>query len=322
MRFSPRTILALAVLGCMLVPSATSLASPAPVEDAGENAAPSGRTVRAALLRFLPAPLHARVTFASGGVQERAAKSVKPRPPHRGPAAGRLLKPVVVVTETGPGQAGYVHYFVIESPDGELETQIGIELDDGRIAWSFPELGVLVSPFIKSGQMDVNGKAYAVRHQYGLRPFPDDASMAALRKELWARVLVWVEDGTPYCNLMTRSNELCLSCLGFVMRVLYPPRPGTFLSLPPDFAGASSGLYITTDDLLLYQTGLQGIHPLRARLKRIEALRLPPDLRENLVELVTTIDAADKAAAREARDPAGGSRARRGQARPTQQKKL
>ena len=59
--------------------------------------------------------------------------------------------PIVTVSTTGDGQAGYVHYFVITGPDGEHESQVGIELPDHRIAWSFPELGVLVSPFIASG---------------------------------------------------------------------------------------------------------------------------------------------------------------------------
>lgn len=295
-------------------------AGPATASDGVEDA-PGGRAAPAAL-RFLPPLLQMRVTFASGGSQRSVApgnsSSPAPRQPQRGTGGARAVKPVIAVTGTGAGQSGYVHYFVIETPDGERETQIGIELDDGRIAWSFPELGVAVSPFIKAGHLEVNGRPYSVQHQYGLRPFADGKSMAALQRDLWARVIPWIEDETPYCNLMTRSNQLCLSCLGFVMRVLYPARSGTFLSLPADFPGASAGPYITTEDLLLYQTGLHSLRSRQARLKRIARLDLSPLLREDLIELVTSIDAEEKAAARSAKAPRAKSRSQvqRGTSRP------
>jgi hypothetical protein len=293
--------------------------------EAGPRPAPSHRAVPATI-RFLPPALHSRVTYAAGSARRAAAGNGSPSAPRspRTTTGARAPKPVVAVADTGTGQTGYVHYFVIEGPDGERETQIGIELEDGRIAWSFPELGVTVSPFIKSGQLEANGKRYAVQHRYGLRPFADDKAMAALRGNLWARVVPWVEDETPYCNLMTRSDRVCLSCLGFVMRILYPARAGSFLSLPADFRGASSSFYITTEDLLLYQTGLQGIASHQARLRRIARLNVPAELREDLIELVTTADAEEKAAADSAPAPSAKSRsqAQRGPSRQYPQKKL
>lgn len=308
-------------------------AGPTSAVEAAEDASPTvpAGSATPVIPSFLPASLHARITYASGNSQRGTAPGNSSasalRQPQRGTAGARAAKPVVAATGTGAGQSGYVHYFVIETPDGERETQIGIELDDGRIAWSFPEIGVTVSPFIKSGQLTVNGRPYTVQHQYGLRPFTDDGSMAALQKDLWARVIPWIEDETPYCNLMTRSNQLCLSCLGFVMRVLYPVRSGTFLSLPADFTSASSGMYITTEDLLLYQTGLHGIRSRQARLKRIEGLQLPSSLRENLIELVTATDEGGNAGLRSAKASRAknsdkGPRAQREQQRPQQQKKL
>lgn len=323
---SPCKLLTLVALGWMVAYAGAAVAhvlpgaGPAAAVDGVEDA-PAGRAAPAAF-RFLPPSLQTRVTFASGGSQRSVApgnsSSPAPRQPQRGTGGARAVKPVIAVSGTSAGQSGYVHYFVIETPDGERETQIGIELDDGRIAWSFPELGVILSPFIKSGQLAVNGRHYGVQHQYGLRPFANGGSMAALRRDLWSRVIPWIEDETPYCNLMTRSNQLCLSCLGFVMRVLYPARSGTFLSLPADFPGGSAGPYITTEDLLLYQTGLHGLGSRQARLKRIARLDLPRLLREDLIELVTSIDAEEKAAARSAKAPRAKSRSRvqRGTSRP------
>jgi len=261
--------------------------------------------------RFLPAALRSRITFASGnsrreatpgsgapsGAGERPGSAAKARSPRTGPSAQRASKPVVATTTTGPGQSGYVHYFVIETPEGERETQIGIELPDGRIAWSFPELGVVVSPFIASGQLPVNGRSYTVQHQFGLRPFPDEESMLALQSELLGRVIPWVEDATPYCNLTARSNQLCLSCLGFVMRVLYPSRSGVRAALPADFESAGSGMYITTEDLLLYLTGLHGARSREAQLRRIDGLVIPQSLREELVQLAHSLDPGDSAGA-------------------------
>src|SRR5678815_681128 len=69
-----------------------------------------------------------------------------------------------VASSAAPGQAGYVHYFLIEHADESLEYQVGIELGDQRIAWSFPDAGVVVSPFVQSGQIEVKGKHYKIKH--------------------------------------------------------------------------------------------------------------------------------------------------------------
>lgn len=238
--------------------------------------------------------VHARAAFSTNQANRKdaapgAGKSAARRPAAK-TAPTRASAPVITATGPAPGQSGYVHYFVIDMPDGERETQIGIEMPDGMIAWSFPELGVVVSPFIASGAMTVNGRNYAVKHLYGIRPFPDNASMRALQKDLVNRVIPWVEDATPYCNQTARSNELCLSCLGFVMRILYPSHAGFLVALPADFRRAASGLYITTEDLLLYQAGLHEFRSRQGKLTRIERLALPQRLREDLIELVKAME--------------------------------
>jgi hypothetical protein len=219
-------------------------------------------------------------------------------------APGHSTAGMVTVAGAGPGQGGYVHYFVIEFPDGEREIQVGIELPDGRIAWSFPGLGVVVSPFIESGEMQVGGQAYAVQHLYGVRPFQSDAAMLELQKDLWRRVIPWVEDATPYCALTASSGQPCLSCLGLVLRVLYPSRSGGMPALPRDFERSGADPYFTTDDLLLYQAGLHGKHSLAERMARIDTLSLPQILRYDLVQLVQSLEPAQDADA-----PAGAAKA-------------
>ena len=211
--------------------------------------------------------------------------------PARPSPVGRASLPLTIATTTGPGQSGYVHYFVIASPDGFEETQIGLELSDGRIAWSFPELGVVVSPFIRSGEIEVNGRIYAVQHQYGIRPFPDDQAMRALQRDLMRRVAFWIEDGTPYCSSPANSPRLCLSCLGFVLRVLFPGRTPAYPSVPRDFGRGGPDGHYSTDDLLLYLTGLENLPTRAARLKRVERLALPQSLRQDLVQIVEAIEA-------------------------------
>lgn len=198
----------------------------------------------------------------------------------------RKNAPVVTVSSVGPGQAGYVHYFVIKPPDGDEETQIGIELPDQRIAWSFPELGVVVSPFIAAGIVHANGKQYDVQYLYGLRPFPDDESMRRLQAELMTRVTLWVEDATPYCNPQGPPGHFCMSCLGFTLRILFPGPTPEYPAVPRDFPRASRDAYYTTEDLLLYLVGLHGLRGQAAQLKRIDELALPESLREEAIRLV------------------------------------
>src|SRR5262249_40174125 len=137
---------------------------------------------------------------------DKSAAASAPQPPAR-PVVPRANAPVIIVDGPRPGQSGYVHFFLLDLPDGDTEIQVAIELPDQRIAWSFPELGVGVTPFIRSGPVEVNGRTYGVKHLYGVRPFPDDESMLALDKAIWDRVVLWVEDATPYCNSVLRPEE-------------------------------------------------------------------------------------------------------------------
>lgn len=216
-------------------------------------------------------------------------------------AATRADKPVVTAMAPAAGQAGYVHFFLVQLPDEALEVQVGIELPDQRIAWSFPGLGVTISPFIEAGTVRAGDAEYDVWHLYGIRPFPDDASMAALQKQLVARVQPWLEARTPYCVNEARRGR-CMSCLGFVLRALFSVRADGYPALPREFARAGAASIYTTRDLLLYLTGMLELPTRQARLQRIARLTLPDDLREDLEEIVYSAGATEKqAAARPAR---------------------
>jgi hypothetical protein len=194
---------------------------------------------------------------------------------------------IVTASGTAPNQSGFVHYFVITDRDGERETQVGLELPGDRIAWSFPGLGVVVSPFVRSGVIVSKAGAYEVDHLYGIRPFSDERAMQVLRDELSLRIAPLVEANTPYCDEQRPSNGACMSCLGFVLRVLYPPRDnGTLPAMPDDFRNARTGVY-TTEDLLLYLAGVRVDAPHPAQMKHIEALTLPDDMRQQLVRIAT-----------------------------------
>jgi len=210
-----------------------------------------------------------------------------------GPATvTRADKPVLAVTATGAGQAGYVHFFIVSHPDETLEIQVGIELPDQRIAWSFPDLGVVVSPFIEAGPMHAGGKEYYVWHQYGIKPFPSDAGMAALRKELVGRVESMVKAEMPYClDDGPRSN--CMSCLGFVLRMLFPGRQNDYPNMPRDFWRAGYVSKYSTTDLLLYLTGMLELPTREARLRRLARLSLPKDLREDVERFVYSMNAVE-----------------------------
>lgn len=210
----------------------------------------------------------------------------------------------VVVSGTAPNQAGYIHYFVITGPDGEPESQIGIELPDDLIAWSFPEIGVVVTPFIKSGLIRANGKSFEVEHLYGLRPFRDDESLRVLQRALPERTGWWLDEKIQYCDEERPSNRLCVSCLGFVLRVLYPGASPALPAVPADFRSVRKNIY-TTEDLLLYLAGVRIDVSRDARLKRIASLDVPESLREQLVR-IASVDAATATptAAREGPRPA------------------
>ncbi|MGQ0750054.1 MAG: hypothetical protein ACT4PS_05915 [Betaproteobacteria bacterium] len=197
----------------------------------------------------------------------------------------RSNAPVAVVNTVAPGQTGYVHFFLLRDANDETETQIGIELEDGSMVWSFPHLGVVTTAYVKSGTLYANGRQYEVEHLYGVRPFPDERSMRILRAELAGRIAPYIDDQVPYCYLREPGGPFCLSCLDFVVRVLFPGHFPLSPAVPRDFERTSATAH-TTDDLLLYLLGLQGLPNHGARIRRIDRLALPDGLREDALHLV------------------------------------
>lgn len=222
-----------------------------------------------------------RKTLASSSGAQRARPASQP--------VSRANSPAVVAIAASDGEAGYVHFFLLQDAEGWTETQVGIQLEGERIAWSFPDLGVVVTPFLKSGSVEVHGKRYAWEHLYGLRPFPDERSMRALQSDLPWRVAPYVENGTPYCYLRERGDPFCLSCLDLVARLLFPGHFPEQPALPRDFQRTTHAVAHTTDDLLLYLLGLQALPNRAARLRRIERLALPDTLRADAISLVDSI---------------------------------
>ncbi len=205
--------------------------------------------------------------------------------------------PRVPTTTSGaaPGQAGYVHYFLVRKPDGVSEMQIGIELADQSIAWAFADGAVEIAPFIESGTRQVHGRSYRVEHLFGIRPFADDVAMAKLARDLPTRVMPWIEDGVQHCDVGPPPRAMCVSCLGFVLRVLFPAEFPLPPALPADFRQARLGERYTTEDLLLYLSGLHVVPTREAKLERIGELAMPASMREELVRLVTAEPAVDEA---------------------------
>jgi hypothetical protein len=243
------------------------------------GAAPRART-HPTLKKARPAVAHSvRIAPSSN---EKSATSAAPADP-------RATERVVSVSGVGSGQAGYVHFFIVRGPGGgEWETQVGIELPDQRIAWSFLDLGVVVSDFVENGVVPVNRKLYEVQYLYGLRPFTDAEAMYTLQSEIEARVLPFAEAETPYCIVRGPSDPACVSCLGFVLRILFPGTSPAYALLPRDFERVALKTIYTTDDLLLYFAGVLGMRDRDTRLKRVDELALPENLREDLVRLVNT----------------------------------
>jgi len=238
---------------------------------------------------------YARVLNADFGARTVILAS-KPATPSV-PTNPRTGKPPHTASGVAPGQAGYVHYFLLRLPDESLEIQVGIELPDQRIAWSFPNVGVVISPFLDGEAMQAGDKSYEIWHLYGIRPHADAATMVKLQKELPARVDRWVKAGIPYC-LDDSPGANCMSCLGLVLRALFPGR-ADYPALPRNFWRASMGSRYTPNDLLLYLTGMLDLPDRNARLQRINLLELPPDLRldlENLVHAMGSHEAAPREA--------------------------
>lgn len=240
------------------------------------------RTLAIAMLVATGSAAHASAPFT---VQAPRIAIASKMPPPPAPTGTRGSKPVQTAGGVAPGQAGYIHYFLLRMPDETLEIQVGIELTDQRIAWSFPDLGVVISPFINGETVQAGDRSYGVWHLYGIRPHADAAAMTRLQKELPARIDRWVKAGIPYClDDAPRAN--CMSCLGLVLRALFPGRVDDYPVLPRDFWRAGMGSRYTPNDLLLYLTGMLDLPDRNARLQRINRLALPPDLRLDLEEQV------------------------------------
>ncbi len=275
---------ALAILACLVCGSA--YASREPVATPATPVPVSLMLKLTQLAAAATAPPQTHTVGAPRKVRPGISRSARPAA-NSGVKSTRVKAPVFAVTSVGPGQAGYVHYFLLKFPDGDEETAVGIELPDQRIAWSFPELGVVVSPFIGAGVVQAGGKQFEVQHQYGLRPFPDDESMRRLQAQLTTRVTLWVEDATPYCNPQGEaSDQFCISCLGFALRVIFPGPTPEYPVVPRDFPRTSRDVYYTTEDLLLYLVGLHSVRGKTAQLRRIKTLALPASLREDAIRIV------------------------------------
>ncbi len=209
------------------------------------------------------------------------------------------------VTKTGDGQAGYVHYFLITHPDGTLEEQVGIELEDERIAWSFPGAGVIVSEFVHNSILIVDGKKFFIEHLHGIRPFASAAEMQLLKYELGPRVAFWVDNETGYCVIRQPGEAYCLNCGDFVARVLFPGLNPQVTALPEAFT-RTLGNMPTTDDLLIYMLGLHELPDAESRLRQLSRLNLPESLRLDVAAMLQP-ENATVAAATPAATAAGGT---------------
>lgn len=203
------------------------------------------------------------------------------------------------VTKVAEGQAGYVHYFLITHPDGTLEEQVGIEMEDQRIAWSFPSAGVIVSEFVNNGLLIVNGKRFFIEHLHGVRPFPTVAEMQVLKNDLGPRVAFWIDNETAYCVIRQPGEAYCLNCGDFVARILFPGLNPQISALPEAFT-RTLGDMPTTDDLLIYMLGLHELPDAPSRLNQLSQLNLPESLRLDLAAMLQPENAAVLAATRAA----------------------
>ncbi len=255
-------------------------------------------------LLLLPAHGMASVLAADAKPpQKKAVPAKKPQAKTQPARKTAAVTAAAVVAAPGPDQAGYVHYWLITAPDGEQEMQVGIELPDQRIAWSFPGLGVHVAPFMAAGEVDAKGKVFQVQHLYGLRPFANDTSMRTLRSNLMRRVTPLVRNRVPYCELNGVTPGLCMSCMGFVSQVLFPGRTPEYANFPRNFPRIAGEDYHTTEDLLLYLTGLHARSTDAARQKRLAAIGGPPVLQEELTRLTAKLAETPPVAVAAAKPP-------------------
>ena len=236
-------------------------------------------------------PVHGISAWAATADTKAPQKKVAPakKPPFLSAVKPAAAAAPSVVAAPGENQAGYVHYWLITAPDGEEETQVGIELPDQRIAWSFPGLGVHVTPFIAEGEVDASGRVFQVQHLYGLRPFANDTAMRTLRSNLMRRVTPLVKQRVPYCELNGVTPGLCMSCMGFVAQVLFPGQTPEYANFPRNFTRVDGEHYHTTEDLLLYLTGLHALTTDAARKRRVDAIGGPSALHEELTRLTAKL---------------------------------
>jgi hypothetical protein len=130
--------------------------------------------------------------------------------------------------------------------------------------------------------------------------------MRTLQRALASRVQPLVDSKTPFCEERSTSQALCMSCLGFALRVLYPGA-GLLPALPADFKSAHKYAY-STEDLLMYLAGVALDAPRDARSSRIAALIVPESMREELTRISGEVDGIQAAAA--SRAPAVNGRER------------
>lgn len=221
--------------------------------------------------------------------QPAATDGTRRKVPTKTAKTAKTVRAPFIVTSAGAGQTGYVHYWTITAPDGAQEMQVGMELPDRRIAWSFPGVGVTVAPFIADGEYDASGQRYKVVHHFGVRPYRNEAAVQRLQSGIRQRLKPWLETATPYCELNGTTAEVCVSCFGFVAQVLYPGATRQFARFPRDFPFTVSDEYHTTEDLLLYLTGLHALPDAAARRRRMAALGGPPVLQEELARLTANL---------------------------------
>jgi hypothetical protein len=240
-------------------------------------------------MRCLPRPLAVfSVLFVLLSTFAQAATLAPPISPLVAPDNNNAP---LAVTNVARGQAGYVHYFLIIHPDGTPEDQVGIELEDQRIAWSFPGGGVIVSDFMRYGMLSVAGKMFKIEHLHGIRPFRNPGDMQALRNDLARRVAYWVDEQTPYCIFRQPGEQFCLNCGDFVARILFPATNALMVGLPEELTRAV-GSTPTTDDLLIYMLGLHTLPDAKTRLARLAALDLPETLRLDALAILQSDDAS------------------------------
>ena len=192
--------------------------------------------------------------------------------------------PQPMVSAMHANQAGYVHFWEMTLANGELETQVGMALQDQRIVWSLPGLGVRVTPFMANGVLALEGQRFQLRYRYGLAPLLSPQALEVFRQSLLRRVAVIVGRRIPYCPLNGERPGVCMSCMALVSQLLFPGQRLDYPLFPPQFPRVAGESYYTTEDLLLYLSGFDRL-PSTARDAQLAQLQASPALREDLLRL-------------------------------------